>query len=92
MPAWGAVHSTQQDLIPTQERDVGGTPCPQVGRGTSSRGCGAGIGAESGHFHLGEPCLPLTLVGAGALGAVPASGPAGRDRWQKPLSLQEGSW
>lgn len=92
MPARGAcavkalmvsctVHSTQQHLIPHSGKRRWRHSLSSSGKGTSSLGCGAGIGAESGHFHLGQPCLPLTLVGAGALGAVPTSGPAGRS-WQ----------
>lgn len=55
----------------------------------------APVRASCGHFHLVQPCLPLTLVGAGALGAVPTTGTAGRswqDRRQKHLSLEEGSF
>lgn len=84
-----SMHVPQQSISThSQERDVGRTPCPQVGGETSALGQDAGTGAESGtsesscgHFHLVQPCLPLTLVGAGSLGAVPTTGTAGRS-WQ----------
>lgn len=41
----------------------------------------APVRASCGHFHLVQPCLSLTLVGAGALEAVPTTGTAGRS-WQ----------